>query len=33
MDQSQHWNYKDWAQHIVDFMLPSLLYVAIRIER
>ncbi|KAB0501725.1 DUF2165 domain-containing protein [Pseudomonas moorei] len=33
MDESHQWNYKDWAQHIVDFILPSLLYVAIRIER
>jgi predicted small integral membrane protein len=33
MDESQHWNYKDWARHIVDFMLAALIYVTIRIER
>lgn len=33
MDRSQTWNAKDWARHIVDFMLPLLIYVALRIER
>ncbi|WP_460147877.1 DUF2165 family protein [Pseudomonas sp. S2_A02] len=33
MDKSQAWNAKDWARHIVDFMLPLLMYVALRIER
>ncbi|MCO8313735.1 DUF2165 family protein [Pseudomonas mandelii] len=33
MDESQTWNAKDWARHIVDFILPLLIYVAIRIER
>ncbi|MDR8366554.1 DUF2165 family protein [Pseudomonas sp. JL3] len=33
MDLSETWNYKDWARHIVDFILPLLIYIAIRIER
>ncbi|WGK91466.1 DUF2165 family protein [Pseudomonas migulae] len=33
MDESQQWNYKDWARHIVDFIMPLMIYVAIRIER
>jgi predicted small integral membrane protein len=33
MDESQTWNAKDWARHIVDFILPLLIYVAIRSER
>jgi predicted small integral membrane protein len=33
MDKSQTWNAKDWARHIVDFMLPLLMYVALKIER
>lgn len=33
MDESQQWNYKDWARHIVDFILPLMMYVALRIER
>ncbi|KAB0501448.1 MULTISPECIES: DUF2165 family protein [Pseudomonas] len=33
MDESQTWNAKDWARHIVDFILPLLIYVAVRIER
>ncbi|WLG91379.1 DUF2165 family protein [Pseudomonas cucumis] len=33
MDESQTWNAKDWARHIVDFILPLLIYMAIRIER
>lgn len=32
MDESVQWSYKDWARHIVGFMLPALIYVAIRIE-
>ncbi|MEJ5059185.1 MULTISPECIES: DUF2165 domain-containing protein [unclassified Pseudomonas] len=32
MDESVQWSYKDWARHIIDFMLPALIYVAIRIE-
>jgi predicted small integral membrane protein len=33
MDESQTWNAKNWARDIVDFILPLLIYVAIRIER
>lgn len=33
MDESDHWNYKDWARHIVDFIMPVMMYVALRIER
>ncbi|WP_019581127.1 DUF2165 family protein [Pseudomonas mandelii] len=33
MDKSQTWNAKDWARHIVDFMLPLLMYVTLKIER
>lgn len=33
MDLSETWNYKDWARHIVDFIFPLLIYIAIRTER
>lgn len=33
MDQSIYWNHKDWARHIIDFILPLLIYVTLRIER
>ncbi|WP_213939757.1 DUF2165 domain-containing protein [Pseudomonas sp. dw_612] len=33
MDESQTWNIKDWARHIVDFILPSLIFLALRTER
>lgn len=33
MDTSQVWNAKDWARHIVDFLLPLLIFVALRTER
>lgn len=33
MDKSQTWNAKDWARHIVDFMLPLLIYITLKIER
>ena len=33
MDTSQTWNAKDWARHIVDFMLPVLIYLVLKIER
>lgn len=33
MDESQTWNAKDWARHIVDFILPLLIFIAIRTER
>jgi len=33
MDESQIWNAKDWARHIVDFILPLLVFIAIRTER
>lgn len=33
MDTSVKWNYKEWARHIVDFILPSLIYIAVRVER
>ena len=32
MDQSHVWSYKDWTRHIVDFILPLLIYIAIRVE-
>ncbi|WP_415766570.1 DUF2165 family protein [Pseudomonas sp. ZB1P45] len=33
MDTSQVWNAKDWARHIVDFIFPLLIFVALRTER
>lgn len=33
MDESPHWNYKSWARDIVNFILPLMIYIAIRIER
>lgn len=33
MDESAIWNAKDWARHIVDFMFPLLIYIALKIER
>ena len=33
MDESQIWNAKDWARHIVDFIFPLLIFVALRTER
>lgn len=33
MDESQVWNAKDWARHIVDFILPLLIYLTLKIER
>lgn len=33
MDESAFWNAKDWARHIVDFMFPLLIYIALKIER
>jgi len=33
MDESQVWNAKDWARHIVDFILPLMIFVALRTER
>ncbi|QAY82449.1 DUF2165 domain-containing protein [Pseudomonas arsenicoxydans] len=33
MDQSTVWNAKDWARHIVDFIFPLLIFIAVRIER
>ena len=33
MDESERWNYKDWARHIVDFIMPLMMYMALRIER
>ncbi|MBD9566277.1 DUF2165 family protein [Pseudomonas sp. PDM09] len=33
MDESKEWNAKDWARHITDFILPLLVYVALKIER
>jgi len=33
MDKSTTWNAKDWARHIVDFILPLLIYLTLRIER
>lgn len=33
MDESERWNYKDWARHIVDFLMPLTIYIALRIER
>ncbi|WP_426202420.1 DUF2165 family protein [Pseudomonas sp. TWP3-1] len=33
MDTSKTWNAKDWARHIVDFMLPLLIFIALKTER
>jgi predicted small integral membrane protein len=33
MDKSHTWNAKDWARDIVDFMLPLLIYITLKIER
>ncbi|UVK99644.1 DUF2165 family protein [Pseudomonas sp. B21-048] len=32
MDQSEIWNYGEWAQIILNFIFPSLIYISIRIE-
>lgn len=32
MDESDRWNYKNWAQNSVDFMLPLMIFMALRIE-
>ena len=29
MDESPYWNYKDWARHIVDFIIPLLIYLTL----
>jgi len=33
MDESKAWNAKDWARHVVDFILPLLIYLTLKIER
>lgn len=33
MDTSQVWNAKDWARHIVDFILPALIFITLKNER
>lgn len=33
MDQSPKWNHMEWARHIVEFIVPVMMYVAIRVER
>lgn len=33
MDDSPHWSYKDWAGHVIDFIMPLLIYLTLRIER
>jgi len=33
MDSSVSWNAKDWARHIVDFIFPLLIFMALKIER
>ncbi|RON39247.1 hypothetical protein BK666_27685 [Pseudomonas frederiksbergensis] len=33
MDESQVWNAKDWARHIVDFIVPLLIFLTLKIER
>ncbi|MEO6678983.1 MAG: DUF2165 domain-containing protein [Pseudomonas sp.] len=33
MDESQLWNAKDWARHIVDFVFPLLIYLTLNTER
>ena len=33
MDTSKVWNAKDWARHIVDFILPLMIYIVIKVER
>ncbi|MEB0044326.1 MULTISPECIES: DUF2165 domain-containing protein [unclassified Pseudomonas] len=32
MDESQVWNAKDWARHIIDFIVPLLIYLTLKIE-
>lgn len=32
MDQSQAWNYDEWAKSILNFILPSLIYISIKTE-
>jgi predicted small integral membrane protein len=32
MDESAKWNYRDWGRQAVDFILLSLIYIALRIE-
>ncbi|WP_275949887.1 DUF2165 family protein [Pseudomonas glycinae] len=33
MDTSQAWSAKDWARHIVDFILPVLIFITLKNER
>lgn len=33
MDTSQTWNAKDWARHIVDFILPLMIFITLKTER
>jgi len=33
MDRSTRWDYKEWAQDILDFIFPVLIYISMRIER
>ncbi|KAF2392861.1 MULTISPECIES: DUF2165 family protein [Pseudomonas] len=33
MDESPTWNAKDWARHIVDFIVPLLIFLALKTER
>ncbi|WP_223448047.1 MULTISPECIES: DUF2165 domain-containing protein [Pseudomonas] len=33
MDRSETWNYKDWARHIVGFLFPLLIFIAMKVER
>ncbi|CAI8994869.1 DUF2165 domain-containing protein [Pseudomonas sp. IT-P74] len=33
MDESDTWNYNEWTRHIVDFLFPLLIYIAMKVER
>lgn len=33
MDNSEKWNAKDWARHIVDFIFPLMIYIILKIEQ
>jgi predicted small integral membrane protein len=33
MDESKLWNAKDWARHAVDFIVPLLIFLTLKIER
>ena len=33
MDNSEIWNAKDWARHIVDFIFPLMIFIILKIEQ